>query len=149
MYNPHQEGHDAFVKGLVPDDNPYAHETEKKKAWEAGWEGAEIDAALKRRSICSEERWRFPGHGKEGPTLEIFQYNREEAGPRPAINRPGLAHLAFAVEDVAAAQAAVVSAGGGTVGDLVNLHVAGAGNVAFVYVTDPEGNIIELQKWLP
>ncbi len=92
---------------------------------------------------------RLPGHGENGPTLEIFQYNRQDLGPRPAINRPGLAHVAFAVDDVAAARDAVVQAGGGEVGDLVSLDVAGAGQVTFVYVTDPEGNIIELQKWSP
>ncbi len=38
---------------------------------------------------------RLPGFGEGGPTLEIFQYNQEASGPRPAINRPGLAHFAF------------------------------------------------------
>jgi predicted enzyme related to lactoylglutathione lyase len=90
---------------------------------------------------------RLPGHGEGGPTLEIFQYNRAERGQRPAINRPGLAHLAFAVDDVEAARDAVVAAGGGTVGEVVSLDVAGAGRVTFVSVTDPEGNIIELQRW--
>jgi predicted enzyme related to lactoylglutathione lyase len=90
---------------------------------------------------------RLPGFGEQGPTLEIFQYNRQETGPRPAINRPGLAHIAFAVDDVEAASAAVLEAGGGVVGDVVSLEVVGVGKVTFVYVTDPEGNIIELQKW--
>jgi hypothetical protein len=26
--------------------------------------------------------------------------------------------------------------------------VAGAGTISFVYLTDPEGNILELQKWV-
>jgi len=90
---------------------------------------------------------RLPGYGADGPTLEIFQYNRQWAGPRPAINRPGLAHIAFAVDDVEAAEAAVLKAGGTAVGDLVTLDVPGAGSVVFVYVADPEGNIIKLQKW--
>ncbi len=90
---------------------------------------------------------RLPGLGENGPTLEIFQYNRVEAGPKPAINRPGLAHIAFAVDDVEAARATVLEAGGGGVGEVVALDVAQAGKVTFVYVTDPEANIIELQKW--
>ena len=90
---------------------------------------------------------RLPGYGADGPTLEIFQYNQQWAGPRPAINRPGLAHIAFAVDDVEAAQAAVLEAGGAAVGELVALDVPGAGRIVFVYVADPEGNIIELQKW--
>jgi predicted enzyme related to lactoylglutathione lyase len=90
---------------------------------------------------------RLPGYGDSGPTLEIFQYNRQEERPRAAVNRPGLAHIAFAVDDVEAALAAVLGAGGGRVGEIVSLEVAGAGTIRFAYVTDPEGNIIELQQW--
>jgi len=90
---------------------------------------------------------RLPGGGENGPTLEIFQYNCEEPRPATAINRPGLAHLAFAGADVEAAGQAGLDAGGTAVGDLVSLEVAGVGRVTFAYVTDPEGNIIELQRW--
>jgi predicted enzyme related to lactoylglutathione lyase len=90
---------------------------------------------------------RLPGYGDKGPTLEIFQYNRQEKRPATAINRPGLAHIAFAVDDVPAAREAVLHAGGGEIGEVVSLQVPGAGMVTFVYVTDPEGNIIELQHW--
>jgi len=90
---------------------------------------------------------RLPGFGSEGPTLEIFQYNRQEERPRTAANRPGFAHIAFAVDDVEAAREAVLAAGGGTLGKLVSVEIAGAGQITLVYMTDPEGNIIELQKW--
>lgn len=90
---------------------------------------------------------RLPGYGSQGPTLEIFQYNPQEERHEMAVNRPGLAHLAFAVEDVEGARDAVLAAGGGIVGEMVSVPVAGAGTVVFVYVTDPEGNIIELQRW--
>jgi predicted enzyme related to lactoylglutathione lyase len=90
---------------------------------------------------------RLPGYGEEGPTLEIFQYNRRAERPETAINRPGFAHLAFAVDDVEVARDAVIEAGGGTVGEVVSLEVPGAGRATFVYLTDPEGNIIELQRW--
>lgn len=90
---------------------------------------------------------RLPGHGPDGPTLEIFQYNLEADGPKPAPNRPGLAHLAFAVESVDDALARVLAHGGGAIGKKVSLTVAGAGTVEIVYATDPEANIIELQKW--
>lgn len=90
---------------------------------------------------------RLPGWGSEGPTLEIFQYSvMPEPGHR-APNRPGLGHLAFSVEDVDAVQRAVVEAGGEKVGEIVTLDVSGAGHVTFAYVTDPEGNLIELQRW--
>jgi predicted enzyme related to lactoylglutathione lyase len=90
---------------------------------------------------------RLPGHGERGPTLEIFGYNHQKSRPEMAINRPGLAHIAFGVDDVAQMLQAVLDAGGGTVGELVSVQVPGAGAIDFVYVTDPEGNIIELQRW--
>jgi predicted enzyme related to lactoylglutathione lyase len=90
---------------------------------------------------------RLPGCGEGGPTLEIFQYNREEEGAKATPNRAGLAHIAFAVDDVLAAQGAVVAAGGGLIGKVVSASIPGAGTVTFAYVTDPEGNIIELQHW--
>jgi len=90
---------------------------------------------------------RLPGYGDHGPTLEIFQYNHQQEHPESAINRPGFAHIALAVDDVEAARDAVITAGGGTVGEIVSLAIASAGTVTFVYATDPEGNIIELQHW--
>lgn len=90
---------------------------------------------------------RLPGHGSDGPTLEIFEYNNRREPQAPAINRPGLAHIAFAVDDVEAARDAVMAAGGGTVGQIVSVDIPGAGEIIFVYATDPEGNILELQRW--
>ena len=90
---------------------------------------------------------RLPGYGDDGPTLEIFQYNRAEQRPATAINRPGLAHLAFEVDNVEAARDAVVAAGGRCVGELVTVEIPSAGTITLIYMTDPEGNIIELQNW--
>jgi predicted enzyme related to lactoylglutathione lyase len=90
---------------------------------------------------------RLPGYGDGGPTLEIFQYNKTKQRPETAINRPGLAHLAFEVDDVETAGDTVLAAGGGCVGDLVTTEIADAGTITLIYMTDPEGNIIELQKW--
>jgi predicted enzyme related to lactoylglutathione lyase len=90
---------------------------------------------------------RLPGYGDDGPTLEIFQYNRAEQRPSTAINRPGLAHLAFEVDNVEAAIDEVIEAGGKRVGELVTIEIPGAGTITLIYMTDPEGNIIELQKW--
>lgn len=90
---------------------------------------------------------RLPGWGDDGPTLEIFQYGQLAAPGDRSPNRPGFTHLAFRVEDVEAAAGAVLEAGGGQLGEIVTLPVEGAGTVSFVYMTDPEGNIIELQRW--
>jgi len=89
----------------------------------------------------------LPGYGGRGPTLGIFQYNHQQEPQETAINRPGFAHIAFAVNDVGAARDAVVAASGGVVGELVSVDIPGAGTIAFVYATDPEGNVIELQHW--
>jgi len=90
---------------------------------------------------------RLPGYGDDGPTLEIFQYNLSEQRYATAINRPGLAHLAFEVDDVEAARDAVINAGGKCIGELVTVEIRGAGTITLIYMADPEGNIIELQKW--
>jgi predicted enzyme related to lactoylglutathione lyase len=92
---------------------------------------------------------RLPGYsGDNAPTLEIFQYRHAADRPRPAAaNRPGFAHIAFAVDDVEAARKAVLAVGGGELGELVTVDIPGAGRITLIYVTDPEGNIIELQRW--
>ena len=89
---------------------------------------------------------RFPGHGEDGPTLEIFQYNADPERSPPQANLPGLGHLAFSVEDVDAVRDAVLGAGGGEVGEVVNVEIAGVGGPEFAYFMDPEGNIIEVQR---
>lgn len=90
---------------------------------------------------------RLPGHGETGPTLEIFNYVQLAERPPTAVNRPGFGHLAFEVVDVAAARAAVLAEGGGAVGEVVTLAPAPGRTVTWCYVTDPEGNVIELQAW--
>ncbi len=90
---------------------------------------------------------RLPGYGEAGPTLEIFNYNILEKRNRTAVNRPGFGHIAFQVEDVFAAQAQVLAAGGSRVGEIVTLQVTTGAKVTWCYVSDPEGNLIELQSW--
>jgi predicted enzyme related to lactoylglutathione lyase len=90
---------------------------------------------------------RLPGYGDTGPTLEIFQYTPEMNPSTPAANRPGFGHIAFAVEDVEATRQAVLAASGGELGKVVSVEVASAGTITFAYLTDPEGNIIEVQRW--
>jgi catechol 2,3-dioxygenase-like lactoylglutathione lyase family enzyme len=91
--------------------------------------------------------FRLPGHGAEGPTLEIYEYTDELAGAAPAANRPGFGHLAFVVPDVGAARDAVLEEGGAAVGTVVTLTTSDGRRVTWAYVTDPEGNILELQSW--
>lgn len=89
----------------------------------------------------------LPGHGDGGPTLEIFSYTPALQRPPDAVNRPGWGHIAFQVDDVAAARAEVLAAGGSSIGEIVTLPVTAAAYVTWTYLSDPEGNIIELQSW--
>jgi len=90
---------------------------------------------------------RLPGHGPEGPTLEIYSYTPGSDGPAPAVNRPGFAHLAFEVASVGEAREQVLAAGGSAVGEVVTLTTSLGARITWCYVTDPEGNILELQSW--
>ena len=90
---------------------------------------------------------RLPGGAPNGPTLEIYQYTQESARHPTAANRPGFGHIAFVVDEVEAGREAVLAAGGGSVGEAVTLTTADGRRVTWCYVTDPEGNIVELQSW--
>ena len=91
---------------------------------------------------------RLPGGGDDGPTLELFAYDPPGEDPGPGgADRRGFGHLAFAVDDVAAARARVLAHGGRPVGEVVTGEVADVGQVTWTYVRDPEGNLLELQRW--
>ncbi|NMC86569.1 MAG: VOC family protein [Anaerolineaceae bacterium] len=89
---------------------------------------------------------RLPGVGSDGPTLEIFSYEPLAAAAAKKVNRPGFGHIAFAVEDIDAARAEVLAHGGRAVGELVKTPIGDTGHYyRWCYLTDPEGNILELQ----
>jgi predicted enzyme related to lactoylglutathione lyase len=90
---------------------------------------------------------RLPGYGDAGPTLEILNYNLLVDRGVPAVNRRGFGHIAFSVADVAAARDVVLAAGGHPVGEVVTLQIATGARVTWCYMTDPEGNVVELQSW--
>jgi predicted enzyme related to lactoylglutathione lyase len=90
---------------------------------------------------------RLPGHGASGPTLEIFSYSPSVEAADPVVNRPGFGHIAFAVRSLSDARREVIAAGGKAVGEIVTLTISMATRVTWCYMTDPEGNMIELQSW--
>lgn len=67
---------------------------------------------------------RLPGCGPEGPTLEVFQYSELKSSVEPAANRPGFAHIAFAVASVSDARTEVLSRAGSAVGEIVRITTA-------------------------
>ncbi len=89
----------------------------------------------------------FPDVARTGQPSRIYQYSTLEDESPPAPNRVGLRHLAFLVNDVAAVLDGMTSAGGRALGEISTAEVSGKGQVEFVYAADPDGNIIELQRW--
>ncbi|MBI2511075.1 MAG: VOC family protein [Opitutae bacterium] len=89
---------------------------------------------------------RLPGHDENGPTLEIFSYERNAANSLATPNRVGFGHIAFVVADVEAARRSVLAAGGSQHGEAVTTAANGR-KVTWVYMRDPEGNLVELQAW--
>ncbi len=92
---------------------------------------------------------RLPGHGPEGPTLEIFQYEPEGPTFNIESNTMGFSHIAFVVDDVKRVAAQFLEWGGKEVGEYTEMDVDGAGHIVLHYMADPEGNIVELQTWTP
>jgi catechol 2,3-dioxygenase-like lactoylglutathione lyase family enzyme len=110
--------------------------------------GSKFEALTARDGAHARGRQlRLPGHGENGPTLEIFEYENGEEPLRPEITRPGFAHVAFEVPDVAKKRVEVIAAGGRDYGEVVTLDIPGAGRLTLCYMCDPEGNIVELQTW--
>lgn len=125
---------DLFGCELVPPERDYAGPDLERGTGVPG-------AALRGAHL------RLPGFGPDGPTLEIYQFSSMPDGLPAAVNRPGFQHIAFAVPSVVDARAAVLAAGGRAVGEVVTLRTANGRFVTWTYVTDPEGNILELQSW--
>ena len=90
-----------------------------------------------------------PGHGDDGPTLEIYTFASTSGESEAGIDRPGFGHIAFAVADVDSARGRVLDEGGSAIGEVVTLTTADGRRVTWCYVADPEGNAVELQSWSP
>ncbi len=90
---------------------------------------------------------RLPGYGSKGPTLELYTYDKIKKQKKVSPNQRGLGHLAFEVADVKKVLKKLLKHGGNANGEVVTRKVKGAGKLTFVYVRDPEGNLIELQNW--
>lgn len=99
------------------------------------------------KAHISGEHLLLPGYGEDHPTLEIFSYDMMKEALVPEINRPGIAHIAFEVDDVETTLKEIINAGGARIGELVTAAYPNGQEAVFIYAQDPEGNIIELQSW--
>jgi len=115
---------------------------------ERDYRGAELDSATGLKDAhLTGAHLRLPGWGDNGPTIEIYGYDRHQPHPGTSVNRPGFGHIAFEVDDVRNARQEVLANSGEAVGEIVTLATKIGTRVTWCYMTDPEGNIIELQSW--
>lgn len=115
---------------------------------ERDFRGADLDAGTGLKDAhLTGAHLRLPGHGDSGPTIEIFNYNQLEPRSKTTVNRPGFGHIAFEVYNVQAAQQEIEAHGGTKVAEIVTLTTKTGAKVTWCYVTDLEGNVIELQAW--
>ena len=89
----------------------------------------------------------LPGHGYNPPTLEIFTYESMHDASDIMADHTGITHIAFEVEDVNAIYRKALENGAIKLGEIVEKEVENVGILQFVYLRDPEGNIVEIQSW--
>lgn len=90
----------------------------------------------------------LPGYGEGGPTLEIFTHTKAKGGESTAFNQQGFAHIAIAVDDVEEIYKRLLAHGGSSDGEIVSKYYESMDKtLTMIYAKDPDGNIIEIQKW--
>ncbi len=82
--------------------------------------------------------------GDNGPLLEIFQYKDFEECPPLVVNRRGIGHISFDVEDLKATYDAVIAAGSSAESEITRIESESPFD--YVYMRDPEGNILDLKQ---
>ncbi|MEZ4850194.1 MAG: VOC family protein [Bacteroidia bacterium] len=88
----------------------------------------------------------LPGY-ENPPTLEIFEYDKNEPNLKSLANRKGFGHIAFRVSNVNDVLNKVLNHGGSKLGEVVETNIPNVGKLTFVYAKDIDGNIIEIQSW--
>ncbi len=91
----------------------------------------------------------MPNVQQSEPVRAKFMHTNLVARDREhSVHDPGLGHIAFAVSDVRSARTHVIEEEGAPIGEVVPLASPTGEQVEWCYVADPEGNGIELQKWI-
>ncbi|MEM7381901.1 MAG: VOC family protein, partial [Bacteroidota bacterium] len=75
----------------------------------------------------------LPGHGENGPTLEIYQYSNTVERSNNLPNGLGFGHISFEVSDVSKVLNAICAAGGSSFGKITTREIEGVGLLTFVY----------------
>ncbi len=120
----------------------------KIKPPERNLSGAWLDRATGLQNAALEGvHLLLPGHGDNGPTLEIFSYQKMLDGSLMMADHIGITHIAFEVHDVDRTLDEAIKQGGQPLGQITEKAVDGVGELKFVYFRDPEGNIVEIQSW--
>lgn len=90
----------------------------------------------------------LPGYEEGGPTIEIFTHVNVVGGGPMKINENGFAHIAILVDNVEETYEQLIAKGGSACGEIVDKYYESMDKtLTIVYAKDPDGNIIELQKW--
>lgn len=112
------------------------------------YKGKALESAVNVKNVTlNGVHLRLPGYNKTGPTLEIYSYSPSLKKQNRKVNTPGITHLAFEVSDILKTYNKVIANGGKKVGEIITLKRSDRKKVRWCYVKDPEGNMIELQKW--
>lgn len=90
---------------------------------------------------------RLPGYGDDGPTLEIYQYSEIINSGKNVPNKQGIGHIAFQVDDITQLIELALKNGAQKIGELSEHFVENVRMLKYIFISDPEGNIIELQNW--
>ena len=73
----------------------------------------------------------LPGY-ENPPTLEIFEYDKNEPNLKPLANRKGFGHIAFRVSNVNDVLNKVLNHGGSKLGEVVETNIPNVGKLTFV-----------------
>lgn len=89
----------------------------------------------------------LPGYGENGPALEIFEYSKINNSEETTANKQGYGHIAFHLENIYSVLDKAILKGAEKIGEISQKVVVGIGLLTFIYIRDPEANIIKLQNW--
>ncbi len=90
---------------------------------------------------------RLPGYGDNGPTLEIYQYSEVISSEKNLPNKQGFGHIAFQVDNIIELLELALENGASKIGELSEHFVENVGLLKFIYISDPDENIIQIQNW--